>query len=179
MEQLEIVNKRLKDNYGLGHNLFPRYRVVFGRGQLETRTGVFDKFSPAGLWLGTEITTKEVEKYPDWQEYWILEQVLPNILNTELKAEHSYEPLFIFKNARNNQPLPYDWEIIEVVVYFHIHKSMPKNQSMIDHQIEEDKLLESAQIEDELKSDSVMPNRMYDTPLITVPSKQFGSEDNV
>ena len=168
MELIVDINKRLLDLYGTSYGDLPKYRVVWGGSQRETRTGLFTKHTEAGIYLGEAVRTEEVKKYPMWEHHWILEIPLPNLANPELKTGVSYEPLFIFKDE-NDFPLPYDWEVIQKIIYHHMNPRPQLSQSAMDHDFEEAKQIEAARILDELQHDKVMPNRMYDTPLITVP----------
>lgn len=169
MEDLETVNKRLLDNYGRGVGELPAYRIVWGGSQQETRTGLYVKQTEAGIYLGESILTKDVEKYPEWKDYWILEIPQPNIANPELHASISYEPLWIFKDSVDN-PLPYDWEVIEKIIYFHQHREAPKTEKAMEHDFEEAKKKEEEETLDFLKHDEPFPNKMYDSSVVTVPS---------
>lgn len=172
MELLEQVNKRLLDNYGRGLQDLPKYRVVWGGAEKETRTGLFVKHTEAGIYLGEAVLTQEVEKYPQWKDYWILEFIQPNHFNHELKSKYSYEPIWIFKD-RNDNPLPYDWEVIEKIVYYHINgqaKPAP-TQRQLDHAEEEKIQKEKAETLDYLQHDEAFPDKMYDSKVVTVPSK--------
>lgn len=172
MENLETVNKRLLDNYGKGLQDLPRYRIVWAASEKETRTGRFVKHTEAGIYLGEAVLTTEVEKYPQWEGYWILEYIQPNHSNPELKAAYSYEPIWIFKDGYDN-PLPFDWEITEKIIYFHIHgmaKPAP-TQRELDNAEEEKLEKEKAATLDYLQHDEPFPNKMYDSKVVTVPSK--------
>lgn len=171
METLEIINQRLKDNYGLGINDLPKYRVVWSTSQREVRTGLFVKQTEAGIYLGEAIKTEEVEKYPMYSDYWILECIQPNIGNHELKARYSYEPLWVFAD-QNGNPLPFDWEVIEKIIYFQQYgmaKPIP-TQRELDHAYEEEIEREKAEMLDQLQHDEAFPDKMYDSKVVTVPS---------
>lgn len=131
MEQLEIVNRRLLENYGRGVNELPLYRIVWSTSQIEKRYGTFIKETEAGLYLGEETGERECPKYFLYPDIWVLEWVQPNINNPELRATVSYEPLWFFKDAQG-RPLPYDWEIIEILVKFHQERVVIRTQGMLD-----------------------------------------------
>jgi hypothetical protein len=169
MESIEIINKRLFDNFGRGVSELPKYRIVWADSQKEIITAVFEKHTEAGIYLGRELATREVPKYPMYSGFWLLEFVMPNDFNPELKAATSYECIWRFKD-RNNNPLPPDWEVIEKIIYFHQHRVAPPTQRELNNTEEEKKQAESAEFLDYLRHDKIMPNRMYDTPLVTVPS---------
>lgn len=152
MEQLELVNKRLLDNYGRGVAEKPLYRIVWSTSQIERRYGTFIKETEAGIFLGYETCERDVPKYQLFRDMWVLEWVQPNIGNNELRADVTYEPLYVFRD-RDNNPLPYDWEIIEVIVKYHQMRVVGKTQAMIDSEEQEKKRLESEAIYDELKQE--------------------------
>jgi hypothetical protein len=172
METLEIVNQRLDDYYGKGFNGLPKYRVVWSTTEIERRAVWF---TPSGIQLDRPISM-DVSKYPQDKDRWILEQVLPNIGNPELHGTYSYEPLWVFSD-KNNDYIDYDWEILEKVIYFHIHRQAPKTPQMLEHEEEEKKLKEQDEVLDLLKHDEAMPDRMYDTPIVTVPHNYKGRDD--
>lgn len=163
MEKLEVINQRLLDNYGRGVSELPNYRVVWSSSEREIRTGVFTKML-GDIYLGSEMATREVDKYPMFPECWILEYVMPNLTNMELHSKTSYEPIWVFAPE-----LDADWEAIEKIIYFHIHKEAPKTQKMLDHDEEQKKLAQEAEILDELKHEDPFPNKMYDSAVVTVP----------
>lgn len=163
MELLEIVNQRLLDIYGKGADSpHQKYRVVWSTTEREAR--LMD-VTPSGLSLDRPIIVPNVPKYPMYPDRWVLECIQVNII----ERNYTYEPLWIFYDS-NGEPLEYDWEVIEKIIYFHIHKQPPQTQKMLDHAFEESKMKEEAETLDFLTHDEVMPNRMYDTPLVTVPS---------
>lgn len=178
MERLEVINQRLIDNYGKSEfedRSF--YRVSWAANEREIITGVFEGRTEAGIYVGTELRTQSVRKYPDWDDYWILEYIQPNLNNHELRANFSYEPIWVFRDSSGN-PLPFDWEIIEKIIYFHKYgMSKPKKtQKELDHEQEEVKQQESAALLDELQHDEAFPNKMYDSKVVTVPHKEFNPD---
>ncbi len=170
MESIYIINQRLLDNYGRGLEDKPKYRVVWSTTEREWCTGVFVKHTEAGIYLGEQLATREVEKYPMFPDYWILEHIQSNLGNPELHARISYEPLWVFADKDGNR-LDYDWEVLEKIIYFHQNKTAPPTKAMLDHAEEEKKQKESAEFLDYLKKRDPFPNRMYDSKIVTVPSK--------
>ena len=171
MEELKAINKRLAERYG--KSVFedkPNFRVVWGGSQYEMRTGTYEKTTEAGLWLGRETCTRNEPKYPMWDEMWILERWCVNENNPEINCKFSYEPLWVFRDARNN-PLPYDWEIIEALVNKYLFVTSPKltDRDYASREEEQKKAEEEAYL-DELKHEDAFPNKMYDTKAVTVPS---------
>lgn len=153
MENLDIINRRLLENYGRGVKDLPLYRIVYSTSQLERRYGTFIKETESGLFLGYETCERLCPKYPNEPDYWVLEWVQPNIMNPELLADVSYEPLWFFKDV-HGRPLPYDWEIIEVLVRAHQTRVVPKNQAMLDAEEEEKKKKESEEFLDKIRGEA-------------------------
>jgi hypothetical protein len=168
MEALEAINERLLANYGRGVSELPLFRVVWGGSQREMRTALYMKTTEAGLYLGEEVATRETEKYPEYLDMWILEVILPNDASFEIKAAYSYEMIWAFRD-KNNNPLPYDWEVIEKICYCWLHKAAPKSQRELDHDYKESIMKETAVTLDFLKHDKVLPKRASDAPMVTVP----------
>jgi hypothetical protein len=168
METLEVINKRLLDNYGRGINDLPNYRVVWSSSQKEVIYGTFEKETTSGIYLGTETCEREVDKYPMYLDMWVLEHIQPNLNNPELRAKFSYEPIYIFKDKYDNA-LPLDWEVIEKIVYFHIHRVPPPTNRDLQSREEEKQKKEEAEFLDYLQHDKPFPNKMYDGAVVTVP----------
>lgn len=112
MEQIltkrcERVNALLTSNYGIdtvtGMAIF---RVVFGPEQMENRHGIYNDFTPSGIYLRTIEETRLVPKY-QYGPVYILERlvVVPEMNEKELPASKlSYEPLYSFKENQDLQP---------------------------------------------------------------------------
>jgi hypothetical protein len=178
--EIEIVNQRLLDYYGRGLQDLPKYRIVWSSNEYEVRTGIYAKYTTAGIYLGEEKKTVRVKKYPMWDGFWILEYIQPNLANPELKANWSYEPIYIFKD-RQSTPLPLDWHVIEAIVNFH-RKGMSKptpTSSEIEHEYEEQLEKEKAEMLDYLKHDEAFPNKMYDSGVVTVPHNYEGNYEDI
>lgn len=171
---LEEINIQLTEDYGRGLQDLPKYRVVWSTDETEIRTAVYSKFTEAGIYLGEEKKTCRTHKYPLWKDYWILEYVQPNLANPELKANWSYEPIYIFKDG-NERPLPLNWEVIQTIIFFHINGMGRKapTASEILHEYEEQLEREKADMLDYLQHDEAFPNKMYDSKVVTIPHKRF------
>lgn len=162
MEPLEVINQRLLDIYGRGVRGLPAYRVVWSTNETEVRTRDYvDIFG--SLRNGTE----EVPKYPMFPDVWVLEIPQPNLNNPNLHAAVSFEPLWVFYDP-NQEPLPYDWEVIEKIIYFHKNRTAPQSQSMLDHAEQESIERQKLEVHDFLTHDGSFPNRMFDTPIVTI-----------
>jgi hypothetical protein len=118
MEELDTINQRLADTYGLFENGWANWRIVWGDDQREIRFGTFPKFSEAGIYLGEFTGWQEVPKYSQWIKHaWVLERLFPvPALNTkELTSKLSYEPVWVFRDGKDN-PLPYNWDVCLIVI---------------------------------------------------------------
>lgn len=166
MEKLETVNQRLLDSYGRTFDL-PKYRVVWANSQREIQVGHWIRTTEAGIYLEEGIGQHEIDKYPLFKDYWILETIQAVINNPELVTPFSYEPIFVFRSGDN--PLPYDYEVIEKVIWHHQHPNQLLSQREIDNREEESKQQESAQMLDYLQHNKPFPNKIYDSVVVTVP----------
>lgn len=118
LEHIDRLNDWLKETYGLFDNAEPNYRIVFSDDQYEYRKGTFAKYDLHGNLLGYETEVKYVPKYKQWiQHKYVLEMILPvpDINNEELVSKTSYEPLWVFEDARGNA-LPPKREAIILII---------------------------------------------------------------
>lgn len=100
-----IFNRRLEEVYGrIVDADKPLYRVVFSEDQIERRRGTF-YFSEGGVALSEPITEiRVVPKYQYLDSCWILERLVPNILDDVMDGAYSYEPLFVFDEIEMTWP---------------------------------------------------------------------------
>ena len=120
MEELEVLNKRLRDIFGSDSlTNMSMWRIVFSDDQFEKRFGTFDDFTSAGLYVRTITEIREVPKYNWVRERYILERlvVVPEFQVRELAgARLSYEPIYVFQ-SQSGDYLPPKWEAAEFVIY--------------------------------------------------------------
>lgn len=119
-EDIEYINKQLKDEFGVDTITgAPIWRVVWSEDQFEKRLGTFDDITPAGIYLRTITEVREVPKYRQWiQEKYVLERlvVIPEWQREELPTTKvSYEPLFVFWN-KNGDYLPPKYIVAKFVI---------------------------------------------------------------
>lgn len=175
MENLEIINRRLLETYGRGIGELPLYRIVWSTSQLEKRFGTFIKETESGIYLGEETCEREVPKYFMWPDFWILEFIQPNISNRELLAKVTYEPLWIFKD-KENRPLPYDWDILLILIAAHQGRVIPKTPAQLASEDQEKLEKEQAAYLDELKGEASPFHGKLEKgsrEAIVVPNKEF------
>lgn len=97
----------------------PLFRLVWSSTELETRFGEFDvHLGP--IFLRTEICTKEVFKYQDIWDRYILEQWQPPEIayTKEVPASQFglYTPLYPFEDKDHNR-LPLNMRVVELIMY--------------------------------------------------------------
>lgn len=117
-EPLEVINRRLRERYGVAELDCPNWRIVWADNNLtEKRYGTFTKFDDHGNPIG-EFTGVEIRpKYGYINNRWVLERftwVPPNV-ETDLVEKHYYHPTWTFED-KNKNPLPAEWEAIEIII---------------------------------------------------------------
>ena len=73
--------------------------------------------------------------------YWVIERLLPvNGVNAEMlpNAKLSYEPIFIFRNPRNDEPIP----VVEDIVVALVHCCLFKQENKVKRDWEAEELAE-------------------------------------
>lgn len=103
-ETIDSINRQLADLYGIdtitGQAM---WRVVWSEEQFEHRAGVYDDYTPGGIYLRTVKEVRWVPKYRQWiKEKYVLERLvlIPEINSGDLPATKiSYEPMFPFETA--------------------------------------------------------------------------------
>lgn len=113
MEHIDTINKRLRDFYGVQiDNNNAKFRIVWSDEQFETRFGIFDNVSKAGIFLGTYEGYKFVRKYPYLPEQWVLERLVNVPPGTDLIVKQSYEPIWGFGK---NDPREC-WDAVKILI---------------------------------------------------------------
>jgi hypothetical protein len=118
MENLEQINQRLIDHFGLFEDGQPNWRIVWSDDQREMRYGTYPKYSEHGIYLGEYTGVLEVPKYSQWITHkWVLERIfpVPAMNSKELITKLSYEPVWVFEDGKG-QSLPYKWEVAKLVI---------------------------------------------------------------
>lgn len=114
---VDMVNKALKERYGVDDRLRPIFRVVFSEDQYEKRFGTFSD------WYG-KIFVREyrgmevVKKYPYIRGRWVLEKLMQAMTDEVIGLDldgHSYEPVYTFED-KNRQELPVQLWAVEAIV---------------------------------------------------------------
>lgn len=103
-ETVESINRQLSDLYGIdtitGQAM---WRVVWSEDQFEYRRGVYDDYTPGGIYLRTVNEVRYVPKYRQWiKEKFVLERLvlIPDCNAGDLPATKlSYEPIFPFESS--------------------------------------------------------------------------------
>lgn len=113
LEQISDLNNRLKDHFGLFEDSRPNWRLVWSTDETEYRLSYF---TSEGFEL-TEPFMKFQKKYPNQQDRYILEHLVP-VSETNIKdltTKTSYEPLWTFEDENGN-PLPPLWEVMKLLI---------------------------------------------------------------
>lgn len=105
-EGLDYINNLLKEHFGIDTDTSkPIWRVVWSDSQYEHRLGTYDDYSPGGIYLRTITEVRETRKYTWINNKYVLERlvVIPDQNLKELPAtKKSYEPLWVFEDAKGN-----------------------------------------------------------------------------
>lgn len=106
MENDKLINRELLSKYGKTSSGKPMYRLVQNsRGYTEKRKGNF-KIYAGEIFIREEYGVHEVPKYNYVEEgIWILERYF-NTTNPELCANHTYEPIWIFRTPDGGYQKP-------------------------------------------------------------------------
>lgn len=112
MEDIKVLNLRLIDYYSYCNGIYPNWRVVFSDDEIEKRWISHTKD-------GWPLLNPEVAEKYKYRHYikskWILERCVPVTGDTDLVEPFSYEPVFVFQNAKG-EALPPLWSVIQIVI---------------------------------------------------------------
>lgn len=120
MERIETLNARLIDHYGLDTSTGePMWRIVFSDDQFEKRLGEYEDRTPSGLFIRRVTEVREVPKYRQWiKGKYVLENLVAipvqNLMDLPA-TKTSYEPIFIYENAKG-EALPPIWSVTKIVI---------------------------------------------------------------
>lgn len=109
-ETIESLNRQLVDLYGIdtvtGDSM---WRIVWSDDQWEYRHGLYEDYTPSGIYIRTVQETRWVPKYRQWiQQKYVLERLvlIPEMNLGDLPAAKlSYEPIYPFETP-TGQYLP-------------------------------------------------------------------------
>ena len=103
-EPIELINKKLLEEYGTDHGRNPKFRVVFSEDQFEKRWTSFTKD-------GFELINPVVETLPKYKQWihakYVLERLIPITGETDLVDKISYEPAWVFQDKAGNYLPPF------------------------------------------------------------------------
>jgi hypothetical protein len=100
--EVENTNKQIARLFGRDLMGRPHFQVVWSNDQFETRYGEFEIFHGA-IFLRSEWGVKVVKKYTYIEDRWVLERLFTNDHRlTNIKANFTYEPLFVFEDSVGN-----------------------------------------------------------------------------
>lgn len=115
MESINILNERLIRDFGYFEGgVHPLWRIVWSEDQIEKRE----------VWHtaeGFELLSPVVEERPKYRQWihnkYVLEKAIPipDGVKTDLIGKFSYEPIWVFEDAKG-YPLPPRWDAIILIV---------------------------------------------------------------
>ena len=118
MNNINKMNKTLKESYGstlAGNQIF---RIVWSTKELEKRIGEFNEFY-GPIFLRTLRGMREVPKYPFVKDRWVLERFLPPELaytpEIPSSAHGTYEPVYVFE-TESGEFLPLNFEVALTII---------------------------------------------------------------
>ena len=131
---LRLANGHLERELGRSvYDNLPNYRVIWSTGVTEKRHGTFNDFY-GKIFVRTYQGVREVLKYPNDQDRYVLERLESTAGNPELIEPFSYEPIYVFKDKRGFY-LPLNMKVIEIYTRAIKH---PRSGSEIKAQLEDD-----------------------------------------
>jgi len=114
-ERIDSINRQLRSMFGIDTETRESiFRVVWSEDQFEKR---LTKHTAAGIELLTPMVC-EMPKYRQWiKEKYVLERLVlvPEVNTEELGVKKSYEPLWVFRDDKNNY-LPPKLEVCRIVI---------------------------------------------------------------
>lgn len=121
-----IINRRLKDLFGAQDNL-PNFRIAYTLNQYEYR----------------RVDNHVIQQLPKYtylpRGYWAIERLTKvDGVNAEMLPgiRHSYEPIYIFRNTRNDEPIP----VLEDIVIAFVHACLFREKSKVQKDWEAEEL---------------------------------------
>jgi hypothetical protein len=177
---VEEINKKLIEVYGKDISLsLPNYKIVWSTSELEKRLGTFTDVTESGIYLRTVTEVREVPKYWNNPDQWVLEAIQANIGNPELGTLYSYEPLWIF-GANKSDPTPI-WRAVDIICK--CHKIIDKRklsksdiQGELDNQLIREKALFKEMLQDE---SPYIAGAIHDGAAVVVPSTYEKRSDDI
>ena len=130
MEQLETINQRLKDFYGLFENGEPNWRIVWSDDQREKRFGTYEDTTENGIFLCEVTEWRELPKYPFVKHKYILERLIPVPEGNadELTTKLSYESMWVFQDHFGNS-LPPHFDVCQLIIAT-IYENMTRSKGV-------------------------------------------------
>lgn len=175
-EGVKVINDKLIEYYG-NDPIYskPYYRIVWSTSQREKRKGTFKVETESGIYLRTETCVKDVEKYPFFEDMWVLEILMFNVSNPELVEKFSYEPLWIFGSGNSErQPI---WRAVKLLITAKLYLQTAQNRlTLTDFQDIEDKrmIAETALFKQMLQNESpYIAGALHDGAAVTVGSNNL------
>ena len=141
MDNVTLINKELKKLYGVEFDGKPKFRLVWSDDCIEKRLGRVDRYTPNGIYLGTDEGLHELQKYSYIRERWILENYNPAYkANPEIAISDGYEPVFVF-DRKGEYLKPYFWACEYIINSIRNPERIHKTEKMMlsDEEIKKEK----------------------------------------
>lgn len=121
---IHLINRRLKDIYGVDFLNQPIYRIVWSNDEIEKRFGTFTDYIPGTNIFIREVTeVREVKKYNYLEPQYVLEKLFFNQHNKEILDNKTlapqictYEPLHAFGHEKNGRAKEVVWRAVELLL---------------------------------------------------------------
>ena len=175
IEDAKLINEWLRETYGF-HVMVskPKYRVVWSNDQYENRYGTFDVFV-GDLFLREEAGVREIPKYSQFPDCWIVEKLMPNEYPDVFEGDYIYDPFYTFP-----PDLPLSRRAIELLMA-HVEgifkeeamKQFPKNQEECDYMEREHLEKEKSEVRDALGNITVLGTSLHDGSAKTMSHPNF------
>lgn len=175
MENVALINKALKEKYGLSIDGNQKYRVVWSEGLTEKRIGKVDYYTPSGIFIKSEDGIHEVKKYSYVIDRYILEIYDPSFKkNIEIAHSDGYEPLFVF-DKKGTYLKPYLWACEYLINATMNTRAGKRTESMDSREELSRQEKEQAEYFDFLTQEGTSPlgSRFTNQEAVILPGKEF------
>ena len=177
MENISLINKKLKSLYGTEYDGKVKFRLVWSEGLTEKRIGRVDRYTPNGIYLGTDEGLHECKKYAYIKDRWILENYNTAYrANPEVAVSDGYEPIFVFEK-KGEYLKPYLWACEMLINSLRNPERVHRTEKMDYNEEESKKLKEQAEYFDFLTAEgtSELGAKFTEGSAVFTPEKRFQS----
>jgi hypothetical protein len=173
MENVTLINKKLKELYGTEYDGRVRFRLVWSEDLIEKRIGPV--YSPGGVII-SEKELQECRKYGYIKDRYILENYNPAFrANPEIAVSDGYEPLFVFQK-KGAYLKPYLWACERIINALRNPERVHRTEKMDYSEEELKEMKEQADYFDFLTEEgsSELGMKFTEGSATFAPEKRFG-----